>query len=69
MEEPIEEQENNEVAPEPTEADKLKLEMEILKTQLAKAEIEKQQAQKAILSRQTEIKPKRTFKSLMEDIE
>lgn len=69
MEEPIEEQENNEVAPEPTEADKLKLEMEILKTQLAKAEIEKQQAQKAILSRQTEVKQKRTFKSLMEDIE
>lgn len=69
MEEPIEEQENNEVAPEPTEADKLKLEMEILKTQLAKAEIEKQQAQKAILSRQTEVKQKRTFKTLMEDIE
>lgn len=69
MEEPIEEQVNNEVAPEPTEADKLKLEMEILKTQLAKAEIEKQQAQKAILSRQTEVKQKRTFKTLMEDIE
>jgi len=51
------------------ELEKLKLENEQLRTQLAKAEFEKDEAQKAFLNKGKEITPPRDFKTLIEDIE
>lgn len=52
-----------------TELEKLKLENEQLKTQLARAEFEKDEAQKAFLNRGNEVKQGRDYKSIVEDIE
>lgn len=51
------------------ELEKLKLENEQLRTQLAKAELEKDEAQKAFLNKGNTVTPPRDFKTLVEDIE
>jgi len=51
------------------ELEKLKLENEQLKTQLARAEFEKDEAQKAFLNNGKEVTPPRDYKSIVDDIE
>ena len=51
------------------EIELLRLENEQLKTQLAKAEFEKDEAQRAFLNKGNEVKEPRDFKSIVEDIE
>ena len=50
------------------ELEKLKMENEQLKTQLARAEFEKDEAQKAFLNSGKEINPPRDYKSIVDDI-
>lgn len=51
------------------ELEKLRLENEQLKTQLARAEFEKDEAQKAFLNNGKEVTPPRDYKSIVDDIE
>lgn len=51
------------------EIESLRLENEQLKTQLAKAEFEKDEAQRAFLNKGNEVKEPRDFNSIVEDIE
>lgn len=51
------------------ELEKLRLENEQLKTQLARAEFEKDEAQKAFLNNGKEVTPPRDYKTIVDDIE